>query len=43
MPSPTMFKVASFSISGQGNSARSQYPLMTGRTVSSTKSRVRRQ
>ena len=43
MPSPTMRSSRSLSMSGQGNSARSQYPLMTGSTSSSTKSRVRRQ
>jgi hypothetical protein len=42
MPSPTIPSPASFFTSGQGNSARSQYPLITGSTSSSTKSRVRR-
>ena len=42
MPSPTIPSWASFSISGHGNSARSQKPLMTGSTSLSTNSRVRR-
>ena len=43
MPSPTTPSSASPATSGTGNSARSQYPLMTGSTSWSTKSRVRRQ